>query len=100
MHEIYQLSYYHTSMKIEKSRSDHKKGVYLRCEWLTKDEIEYLLSVTLPLILLIKWIYVPTCAPSRNNDQHAAKRNQRTRPVIKSSFTPSTTRSHINAVQT
>ena len=24
--------------------------------------------------------------PARNNDQHAAKRNQRTRPVIKSQF--------------
>ncbi len=75
MHEIYATSYYHTSIKIKKSRSDHKKRRYLRREWLTKDEIEYLLSADIPRILLIKWIYVPTCAPSPQNDQHAAKRN-------------------------
>ncbi len=73
-----QLSYYHTSMKIEKSRVITKKGVYLRCEWLTKDEINTFCQLTLPLILLIKWIYVPRAPPARNNDQHAAKRNQRT----------------------
>ncbi len=75
-----QLSHYHTSIKIKKSRSITKKGVYLRREWLTKDEIEYFCQLTLPCILLIKWIYVLTPPPARNNDQHAAKRNQRPRP--------------------
>ena len=31
-----------------------KKGVYLRCEWLTKDEIEYLLSADTSSYLIDK----------------------------------------------
>lgn len=54
MHEIYATELLPYKYEDQKSRSDHKKGVYLRREWLTKDETEYLLSADTSSYLIDK----------------------------------------------
>lgn len=63
MHEIYATELLPYKYKDQKSRSDHKKGVYLRREWLTKDEIEYLLSADTYLYLIDKMDLCPYARP-------------------------------------